>query len=55
MIALVTSAASWVRWKITFRTPGGRPASCMMEPMDQKQRGESSEPLRMQVFPAARA
>ena len=55
MIALVISGASLLWWKMTFRTPSGRPASLKMEPMAQKQRGDNSEPLRTQVLPAASA
>lgn len=55
MIALVISGASLLWWKMIFRTPSGRPASLKMEPMAQKQRGDSSEPLRRQVLPAASA
>ena len=40
---------------MTFRTPFGRPAAVRIEPIHQKQRGDISDPLRMQVLPAARA
>jgi hypothetical protein len=52
---VVIWAASAGRWYRTLRTPGGRPAAVKMDPMAQKQRGESSELLRMTVLPAARA
>jgi hypothetical protein len=38
-----------------FNAPGGRPASVRTWPSTQKHRGESSEPLKTTVLPAARA
>lgn len=55
MSVVVIEGASWVRWKRILRTPLGRPADLKTEPMAQKERGESSEPFRMQVLPPARA
>jgi hypothetical protein len=49
----VMSGASAGACAMTLRTPAGRPASWKHEAMAQKARGESSEALRMAVFPAA--
>ena len=54
MRALVTAGASEGWWKTTFRHPAGRPAWRKMSPRAQKHFGESSEPLRTTVLPAAR-
>jgi len=55
MSAFVTTAALEVAWAMTFKTPGGRPASARTEAIAQEHLGENSGALRMTVFPAARA
>lgn len=54
MRAVVTAAASETWWKTTFKHPAGRPACRKISPRAQKHLGESSEPLRTTVLPAAR-
>ena len=51
----VTLAASCGRWERKLRHPLGRPASWKISAIAQKHRGLNSDPLRMVVFPAARA
>lgn len=53
MSASVTAGASVTLWYSTCRQPSGRPAWRKMSPSAQKHLGESSEPLRMAVLPAA--
>lgn len=41
--------------EMTWKTPGGKPASMMREPRAREARGVFSEGLRMKTFPVARA